>query len=80
MKIWSAKERLTQTRASLKKTLNRILDINRKRKVLKHLKEEPKKDVHQSLEDELNVLNHVATNQAQLVKKYETRLALKKAM
>lgn len=79
MKEWSVTKRLSQTRESLRKTLNRILDINRKRKVLKHLKE-PKQDVHQSLEDELNVLNHVATNQAQLVKKYETRLALKKAM
>ncbi len=78
MKEWSVTERLSRTRESLKKTLNRILDINRKRKVLKHMEEQ--EEVQQSLEEELNVLNHVATNQAQLVKKYETRLALKRAM
>ena len=78
MKEWSVSERLSRTRESLKKTLNRILDINRKRKVLKHLEEQ--EEVQQSLEEELNVLNHVATNQAQLVRKYETKLALKRAM
>lgn len=72
-------QRLSQTRESLGKTLSRILDINRKRKELNHHFKE-QKEIEELLEEELKVLNQVASNQAHLVKKYETKLALEKAM
>ena len=77
MKKRSLMQRLSQTKESLGKTLNRILDINRKRKVLNHFKEQ--ESIQNSLEEELKVLNQVATNQAHLVRKYETKLSLEKA-
>lgn len=78
MKERSLMQRLSQTRESLKKTLSRILDINRKRKALNFAKEQ--EAIQQSLEQELKVLNQVATNQAHLVKKYESKLAFNKAV
>ncbi len=78
MKEWSLIQRLSQTRESLGKTLNRILDINRKRKELNFSQEQ--ESIQDSLEQELRVLNQVASNQAHLVKKYETKLRMKKAI
>jgi hypothetical protein len=69
----SIKQRLLRTRISLKQTLNRILDINRKRKVLNHLQES--EAYAAKLEDELRMLNNLASSQASLVRKYESDLA-----
>lgn len=73
----SLKQRLLRTRIALKQTLNRILDINRKRKALSELVEF--KEHSAKLEDELKVLNHLASNQANLVRKYENDLAVSDA-
>ena len=73
----SLKQRLLRTRIALKQTLNRILDINRKRKALNELVEF--KEHSAKLEDELKVLNHLASNQASLVRKYENDLAVSDA-
>lgn len=70
----SLKQRLLRTRIALKQTLNRILDINRKRKVLNDLVEY--QDHSAKLEGELRVLNQLASNQANLVRKYEKDLAV----
>lgn len=69
----SIKQRLLRTRVSLRQTLSRILDINRKRKVLSHLQES---EIYSSkLEDELRMLNNLASSQANLVRKYEKDLS-----
>jgi adenylate cyclase class IV len=70
----SLKQRLLRTRISLKQTLQRILDINRKRKILNRLNEFENQTVQ--LEEELRILNQLAFNQASLVKKYEKNLAV----
>ena len=73
----SLKQRLLRTRIALKQTLTRILDINRKRKALNNLVEYEEHSA--KLEDELRVLNQLASNQASLVRKYEHDLALSEA-
>ena len=73
----SLKQRLLRTRIALKQTLNRILDINRKRKVLNEFIEFQEQSAQ--LEDELRVLNQLASNQASLVRKYENDLAVSEA-
>lgn len=70
----SLKQRLLRTRIALKQTLNRILDINKKRKVLNALVDYQEHSA--KLEDELRVLNQLAFNQASLVRKYEKDLAV----
>ena len=73
----SLKQRLLRTRIALKQTLTRILDINKKRKVLNELVE---LQAHsEKLEDELKVLNQLAFNQANLVRRYEKELAVSEA-
>lgn len=68
------KRKLLRTRISLEQTLKQILNINRKRKFLHQL---PASEVKQAeLNAELKVLNHLATNQAELVKRYERAIAL----
>ena len=73
----SLKQRLLRTRIALKQTLTRILDINKKRKALHDLVDF--QEHTDKLEDELRVLNQLASNQANLVKKYEKKLALQEA-
>lgn len=53
------------------------MDINRKRKALNNLVEYEEHSA--KLEDELRVLNQLASNQASLVRKYEHDLALSEA-
>lgn len=74
----SLKQRLLRNRIALKQTLNRILDINRKRKVLNESVEYQEHSA--KLEDELRVLNQLASNQASLVRKYEQDLAVNEAL
>lgn len=73
----SLKQRLLRTRIALKQTLTRILDINKKRKVLNELVE--LQEHSEKLEDELKVLNQLAFNQANLVRRYEKELAVSEA-
>ena len=70
----SLKQRLLRTRIALKQTLTRILDINKKRKALHDLVE--LQEHSDKLDDELKVLNQLAFNQANLVKRYEKELAV----
>ena len=70
----SLKQRLLRTRIALKQTLTRILDINKKRKALNELVE--LQEHSDKLEDELKVLNQLAFNQANLVRRYEKELAV----
>ena len=73
----SLKQRLLRTRIALKQTLTRILDINKKRKALHDLVEFEEHSI--KLQDELRVLNQLASNQANLVRKYEMELAVNEA-
>lgn len=70
----SIKRRLLRTRISLKQTLRQILNINRKRKVLNTSPEYEQYTA--KLQEELRMLNHLAENQASLVRKYEHDLAV----
>jgi len=67
------KSRLDQAKITLSQTMGKILDINRKRKVLPH---DPsiKKDQEQALSEELRLLNKLAEQQAVLIRRYETAL------
>ena len=65
----SLKQRLLKTRFALTQTLTRILDINRKRKALNELTEF--REHSAKLEEELKILNNLASHQAGLMKKYE---------
>ncbi len=69
----SIKRRLLRARISLNQTLQRILDINRKRKRLSFTKDPVQKN--EDLNEELKVLNKLAEQQARLIQKYENSLA-----
>lgn len=69
----SIKRRLLRARISLNQTLQRILDINRKRKRLSFT-EDPI-STNEALSEELKVLNKLAEQQARLIRKYENSLA-----
>ena len=65
--------KLSRTRIALEKTIEKILDINRRRKSL-DLIGRPVNEA--KLNEELRILNQIASQQAQLVRKYESDLAL----
>lgn len=67
------KRKLLKAKISLNHTIQKILEINRKRKVLSDLQNPPKMDV--DLSQELKVLNKLAEHQAHLVKRYEYQLS-----
>ena len=69
MKTRSIKRKLVKARIALNQTVQKILDINRKRKNLLNLENAVMKK--QNLETELRVLNKLAEHQAVLIKKYE---------
>lgn len=69
----SLKQRLLRSRIALRQTLSNILDINRKRKALQGLEDAQPHQV--KLDDELRILNQLASTQATLVKRYENDLA-----
>ena len=73
----SMKRKLLRARIALKQTIDRILDINRRRKHLTSLTD--RYEYEAQLDEELKVLNSLATHQAKLVDKYETELAFQKA-
>ena len=76
MKERSIKRKLLRTRIALGQTVDRILDINRRRKHLVLLSNREERE--EKLNEELRVLNQIANQQAQMVRKYETDLSLQR--
>jgi len=68
----SVKRRLIKARIALNHTIQKILDINRKRKHLLYSNEAEQRE--QAMSEELRVLNKMAENQARLVRHYENSL------
>ena len=68
----SIRRQLMRARISLNQTINKILEINVKRKEL-HQQRGPKRR-HEALNEELRVLNKIAAQQAKLVRMYEQKL------
>lgn len=72
------KKKWLETKIALSDTIQNILDLNRKKKYLSFLKKKkvditvPKKD---RFDEELKVLNKIAAQQAQMLRKYEAVLA-----
>ena len=66
------KRRLVKARIALHQTIQKILDINRKKKELPYHEDVKTKDA--ALNVELKVLNKIAEQQALMVKKYERSL------
>jgi len=69
----SLKRRLLRARIRLNHTVDQILAINKNRKRLSQVGRS--KAPEENLDEELKVLNKIAEQQAQLVKRYETALA-----
>ena len=67
------KRKLLKAKISLSQTIQKILEINRKRKVLSDL--ENPRHLEADLNQELRVLNKLAEHQAHLVKRYEYQLS-----
>ncbi len=70
----SIKRKLVKAKISLNHTIQKILDINRRRKNLSYLKDPLKQE--ENLETELKVLNKLAEHQVGLIKKYERELSV----
>lgn len=68
----SIKRQLVKARNSLHQTINKILEINVKRKKLERKKEA--RNGREKLNEELRVLNKIAAQQAKLVRLYERKL------
>ncbi len=66
------KRRLVKAKIALHQTIQKILDINRKRKKLPYYEDVETKDA--DLNVELKVLNKIAEQQALMVKKYQKSL------
>ena len=64
-------DRITRTKAALQQTINRILDINRRKKALSSQRVP---DVKDQLNEELELLNKLAKNQATLIQRYQHRI------
>jgi hypothetical protein len=65
----SIKKKLLRTRYALSQTVQKILEINRKRKNLTFFKNSKKKE--ESLEQDLVLLNKIAERQHRMLRKYE---------
>ena len=68
----SIKRRLIKAKSSLHQTVQKILDINRKRKYLNYFENAEQKEV--DLNRELRLLNKIAEHQHNLVRRYENQL------
>lgn len=73
----SIKRKLVRAKVALNTTVEKILDINRKRKRLQ-LYEDHLTDNGEELNQELKLLNKIADRQAKLIRKYESTLAQEK--
>ncbi len=72
MKSRTIKRRLVKARSALNQTIQKILDISRKKKSLPYTPDPAGKEA--VMGEELWLLNKLAKQQAQLVKHYETTL------
>lgn len=72
----SIKRKLVRAKVALNTTIEKILDINRRRKRLQIYEDAAVKE--EELNQELKLLNKIADRQAQLIKKYENSLAQEK--
>lgn len=71
------KRRLLRARITLNQTIQKILDINRKKKALPYLQNA--KQEQEVMYEELKVLNKIAEHQAKLIKHYEMSLQAAKS-
>jgi hypothetical protein len=71
------KRRLLRARITLNQTIQKILEINRKKKALPYLPN-PQQE-QEVIYEELKVLNKIAEHQAKLIKHYEMTLAAAKS-
>lgn len=69
----SIKRKLSRARIALNTTIEKILDINRRRKMLQLTNDASFQE--EELNQELKLLNKIADRQAQLVRKYERNMA-----
>lgn len=72
----SIKRKLLRAKHALNATVEKILDINRKRKRLQVYEDFAEQE--DNLNRELKLLNKIADRQAQLIKKYESSLTQEK--
>lgn len=68
----SIKRKLVRAKVALNTTIGKILDINRKRKVLQLYEDAAFGE--DELNQELKLLNKIADRQAKLIRKYESSL------
>lgn len=73
----SMKRRLLRARITLNQTIQKILDINKKKKTLPY-NPNARQEVRE-INEELRVLNKIAEHQAKLIKHYETALATERS-
>jgi len=66
------KRRLLRARITLNQTIQKILEINRKKKGLPYVKN--LKQEQEVIYEELRVLNKIAEHQAKLIRHYEVTL------
>jgi len=66
------KRKILRTKILLGQTLQKILDINKKKKKLAYL--ENRTEIEENLQMELKVLNKIADQQFRLIKHYENNL------
>jgi hypothetical protein len=71
------KRRLLRARITLNQTIQKILDINRKKKALPYV-QNPQQE-QEVIHEELRVLNKIAEHQAKLIKHYEMSLEAAKS-
>ncbi len=72
MIVRSMKRRLLRARITLNQTIQKILEINRKKKGLPYVKN--LKQEQEVIYEELRVLNKIAEHQAKLIRHYEVTL------
>lgn len=68
----SVKRRLLRARITLNQAIQKILEINRKKKTLPYHANARQEE--QTINEELRVLNKIAEQQARLIKHYENTL------
>ncbi|MDX1942770.1 MAG: hypothetical protein SFU99_19560 [Saprospiraceae bacterium] len=73
----SMKRRLLRARITLNQTVQKILEINKKKKTLPYRTDA--RHEAQEISEELRVLNRIAEHQAKLIKHYETTLATERS-
>ena len=73
----SMKRRLLRARITLNQTIQKILEINRKKKGLPYVRNA--REEQENMYEELKVLNRIAEHQAKLIKHYEMTLAAVKS-